>query len=298
VSEFPAGWYDDGKGSTRWWDGTRWTEHVQPAPPAAPSYATAQPYPAVPGPGAAASQGSFSGQGPASDTANPFADRAAAQHAAAPSYGQVPAPAPGALVGAAQPAFGAPAYDQPAGAFGAQPLGYPPFQAPPATQPDKRASKKLVGWIVGGGVAFLAIVVALVVVLVPNLTDGGSPRSTVSAFASRVLMAESCTDDVVDAFNTLTSSTYRQGTTATCDTIGTFSTNPPGYSVTAGKVLTETSSKATVQLTIKNSTDGSDGTYVVSLVKEDGSWKVSSLGAGSDQSGTDTTSSTGGSGAV
>ncbi len=36
----PAGWYDDGSGRQRWWDGTQWTEHFapeqQPAVPAAP----------------------------------------------------------------------------------------------------------------------------------------------------------------------------------------------------------------------------------------------------------------------
>lgn len=26
----PAGWYDDGSGRSRWWDGTRWTEHYAP----------------------------------------------------------------------------------------------------------------------------------------------------------------------------------------------------------------------------------------------------------------------------
>jgi len=34
-----AGWYPDGQGATRWWDGTAWTEHVQPAEGVAPSAA-------------------------------------------------------------------------------------------------------------------------------------------------------------------------------------------------------------------------------------------------------------------
>lgn len=28
----PAGWYPDGTGTTRWWDGEQWTEHSQPQP--------------------------------------------------------------------------------------------------------------------------------------------------------------------------------------------------------------------------------------------------------------------------
>lgn len=28
----PAGWYDDGSGRQRWYDGTQWTEQYQPTP--------------------------------------------------------------------------------------------------------------------------------------------------------------------------------------------------------------------------------------------------------------------------
>ncbi|MBW8763620.1 MAG: DUF2510 domain-containing protein [Microbacterium sp.] len=37
----PAGWYDDGSGRQRWWDGTQWTEHFAPvAEPEAPAAET------------------------------------------------------------------------------------------------------------------------------------------------------------------------------------------------------------------------------------------------------------------
>jgi hypothetical protein len=77
----PAGWYDDRHGAMRWWDGTQWTDHVQPAedaprdaagadlgtggtgaapsgypgatPTSAPGVAQPGPYAPVPGPPAA-----------------------------------------------------------------------------------------------------------------------------------------------------------------------------------------------------------------------------------------------------
>ncbi|MFT4210562.1 MAG: DUF2510 domain-containing protein, partial [Microbacterium sp.] len=47
----PAGWYDDGQGQTRYWDGTAWTEHVAPPasqPPAPVPSAPAAPQPVAP----------------------------------------------------------------------------------------------------------------------------------------------------------------------------------------------------------------------------------------------------------
>lgn len=36
MSEIAPGWYDDGHGALRWWDGQQWTEHVQPQPQGMP----------------------------------------------------------------------------------------------------------------------------------------------------------------------------------------------------------------------------------------------------------------------
>lgn len=33
-----AGWYDDGSGTMRWWDGQRWTDTVQPPPEREPGF--------------------------------------------------------------------------------------------------------------------------------------------------------------------------------------------------------------------------------------------------------------------
>jgi hypothetical protein len=36
VADTQAGWYDDGSGTMRWWDGQAWTDSVQPPAPTAP----------------------------------------------------------------------------------------------------------------------------------------------------------------------------------------------------------------------------------------------------------------------
>ncbi len=57
----PAGWYDDGSGRQRYWDGTQWTEHFAPAAPPPPTAPAAPPPPTAPAalpavPGATAPQ--------------------------------------------------------------------------------------------------------------------------------------------------------------------------------------------------------------------------------------------------
>jgi hypothetical protein len=53
--QIPPGWYDDGQGALRWWDGAAWTGHVQPIAPTTtttpaasggwPAYGVAAPVP-------------------------------------------------------------------------------------------------------------------------------------------------------------------------------------------------------------------------------------------------------------
>ena len=39
----PAGWYDDGQGALRWWDGNQWTKHAQPSRPSVDAAAQKSP---------------------------------------------------------------------------------------------------------------------------------------------------------------------------------------------------------------------------------------------------------------
>jgi hypothetical protein len=59
----PPGWYQDPSGpGLRWWDGTRWTEHEQPAvalPPPPPSVAAPVPGASPPRPVPAVPQGKW-----------------------------------------------------------------------------------------------------------------------------------------------------------------------------------------------------------------------------------------------
>lgn len=132
----PAGWYDDGSGRQRWWDGQQWTEHYAPADQAAPggdadaaqnpdaaqtadaADASAQPDAAA----ADAAQGAY-----APPTASGYGDpnQTAAYPVGAPVAGD-PYAAPADPYAAPGGAYGAPGYGaaQPAGPKKTPVLGF------------------------------------------------------------------------------------------------------------------------------------------------------------------------------
>jgi len=186
----PPGWYDDGHGAMRWWDGVQWTEHVaQPDPVASPAPSEAE---------IVAAQLGFE-QPAAPATAPPAApaiDPGVAAYLAQQNAAAVPAqPVP--PYGAAQPE--APQYapaqygaaPQQYGAAPQYPMADPAYAQPPypgaapggafAAATEPRSSSKLwIVWVVLG-VVLLGIVIAVAVVvplLILNATSGGGAAQT------------------------------------------------------------------------------------------------------------------------
>ncbi|HWJ66122.1 MAG TPA: DUF2510 domain-containing protein [Nocardioides sp.] len=153
----PPGWYPDGQGGQRWWDGTQWTEHTQPGDggqggaPAAPA-----------GP-----------QGPGDQATVVAPNRAAdypqggGQQGGQQNWGQP----------AGQQAYGQQGYaGQPAAGYGGQ-YGQPGYGAPAGGGGGKgKGGKGKLIAIIGGGLAALLLVVILLVVLL-KVVGGNSPES-------------------------------------------------------------------------------------------------------------------------
>jgi len=148
----PAGWYPDGRGAHRWWDGSAWTEHTGGSPGAPPPGAPPAPPPTPPP--AASSPPGPSGPPPS-------------QPPPGQSFGWQPSGAPGPRGGfpaaGGYPAAGGPGAPGGPGAWG----GYASAGPPPGPPPKSRK-----GLLIGGVVAAVLLVVGLGVVLA--LTLGGS----------------------------------------------------------------------------------------------------------------------------
>lgn len=153
----PAGWYDDGSGRQRWWDGEKWTEHFAPQ-----SEAAAQPADA---PEAAAS--SAAQEVPAADAAAATADNATAD--ATPAADAAPGYVPPAQ---SAPEYAGPGYAAPGaypGAPAQQPYGAATYPPAGPSRSDASASKKapILGYI-GLGLA----VVGTILACIPPIVSG------------------------------------------------------------------------------------------------------------------------------
>ncbi|MGW9587106.1 DUF2510 domain-containing protein [Microbacterium sp. NPDC055455] len=211
MSATPPGWYDDGHGALRWWDGSQWTEHVaQPDPEASEAPTEAEIVAAQLGFGGgepAATAGTAGPDAPAQPvTAAPAATAAApgAASVASPGYA-AGAPAQAVVPAATPPYAGQPQPPYPGGA----PAGGA-FTA--ATEP--RRSKLWIVWVVLG-VVLLGVVIAAAV-LIPLLilsasTSGGSAQSDNerSAVAAVELFDEAYQQGDCDALAEATTEEFR-----------------------------------------------------------------------------------------
>ncbi|MFK4805709.1 DUF2510 domain-containing protein [Microbacterium sp. ZW CA_36] len=266
----PPGWYDDGHGALRWWDGQQWTEHVaQPDAESSPAPTEAE---------IVAGQLGF-GQEGAPAQADPLAQPGG----------------PGQPEGAAQPAPQYPPGDpgNPHGAYPGAPAGGA-FAA--ATEPRK-SSKLWIVWVVLG-VVLLGIVIAAAV-LIPLLmlsaatagstADTDDERAAVSAVE---LYDDAWQDGDCEAFTAATTENFRAENGFTdCPTFEAdaegFDANFDDYEVRVTDVETQADEIAvTTEETYTAVIDGNGDpidpapgstVYHYTLVAADGTWLIDDL---------------------
>ena len=263
----PPGWYPDGQGGQRWWDGNQWTEHT--LPPEGSDRPAAPEQPAQPGPSDVTQVRPPAAQEP------PGGDRPAA-----PEAGQPPAAMPTQVAGPASPGQpvqpGYPAAPQQGHQPGypAQQGGYPGQPGQPAWQGQQFAggsggggiNAKLIGLIAGGAVALIILVVIVFVVV----GGGGSPSNVVEDYFN------ASKDKNCDYIDLLSEDASTGADKDTCED------NKDEYFTDGSCEDSDFESsneeidgdKATVDFEITGGGDECETKGTVQLVKEDGDWKI------------------------
>ena len=278
----PPGWYDDGHGGLRWWDGARWTEHV-----ATPDAVTDE---------SAPSEADILAASEAE--AEDESARVAADVDAATALGLGVPPAAGAPQYAA--ATGHP--DHPQGAY---PGGFPGSDGPAgaftaATEPRK--SNLWILWVVLG-VVMLGIVIAAAVVIpliFLSLTSGSSQSSVDASGADEqaAVAAVELYDDAwqnvdCDAYVDSTSESFREVSQlpdceAFTETASEFAVSVEDYAVTVTDIEAEGDTIVVSTTESYNALLDDEGNpldapqaeeldYVYTVVSVDGDWVIDQL---------------------
>lgn len=281
----PPGWYPDGQGGQRWWDGTQWTEHTQPGTPSAP-----QP-PAGPGPG----------------DQTVVAPNRAADSGPQPQQPQQPQQPWGPPGGQPQQHPQQP-YGQPG--YGQMGYGQPGFGGPAGGGGKAKGKGKL--FAILGGIAALVVLAVVAAFVLLKVVGGGSPRDVAKEYLEAQnfldpdytqqceLLSKDSQDELLESADVEDCDAYAdkqqkefddqldQPLDSSCDSTLEDVQDDISYDVEI-KDTEEDGDKADVDFTLTSKFTGdkkileecgsedddeesTDGT--VKLVKEDGDWKV------------------------
>lgn len=243
-SSAPAGWYPDGEGGQRWWDGTQWGPVGQP-PAAEPSPPTT-PMPTTPPP-----------------SSPPQYDP---PRSAAPGYGGPPEP------GQAQPGYGTPY---------AAAAGFPPPGQDPSGAGASGKNTKLLLAIVGGLVGLVVLVIVLVLALGGgNGPSSDDPAETVSSFfdAARDGDCDAAFDLLTDNAKATMGADPDD-----CDSVDPADGLGEDVAIDVGEARID-GDDATVPVTLKDDSGDlgpGDFTLDLEMKKVDGAWLIDGFGFGS-----------------
>ncbi|GAB2843052.1 DUF2510 domain-containing protein [Microbacterium insulae] len=288
----PPGWYDDGHGALRWWDGAQWTEHVATPDPETEGETAPTEADIVAANTAAADAPADAEAQPAPVGAPSATEPADVDPATALGLGVPPAAgAPAAPYGAGQPQGDYPGgYPGTAGAFTA------------ATEP--RTSKLWILWVVLG-VVMLGIVIAAAIViplLFLNLASGGgsagsgvepSGADEQAAVAAVELYDDAWQNVDCDAYLAATSEGFRsESGIEDCETFETtateFSASVEDYTVSVTNIEAEDAQVVVSTTENYNALFDEQGEpldvaqpqqweYVYTVVDVDGEWVIDDL---------------------